>query len=46
MKNVIIIGAGLAGLTCSLKLAEKGIKSNYFHQVTLNKANQSWLWEE
>ncbi|MBQ6218790.1 MAG: FAD-binding protein [Methanosphaera sp.] len=30
MKNVIIIGAGLAGLTCSLKLAEKGIKVKLF----------------
>ena len=27
MKKVIIIGSGLAGLTCSIKLAELGIKS-------------------
>ena len=27
MKKVLIIGAGLAGLTCAIKLAELGIKS-------------------
>ena len=26
MKNVLIIGSGLSGLTCAIKLAEKGIK--------------------
>ena len=27
MKNVLIIGSGLSGLSCAIRLAEKGIRS-------------------
>src|SRR2546429_9287513 len=38
-KNVIVVGGGLAGLACSIKLAEEGVTVDLFSMVPVKRSH-------
>jgi succinate dehydrogenase / fumarate reductase flavoprotein subunit len=38
-KNVIVVGGGLAGLACTIKLAEEGVKVDLFSMVPVKRSH-------